>query len=82
MSSFEDYFYKNIGKKIRFYREKEGLTQEQLSEMLGLNIKYIGHIERCERYISNKTLVRLMEMWKLQPEEFYKFDLKYDFGSL
>lgn len=73
MSSFEKYFYKNIGAKIRFYREKYGLSQEDLSSILGKNIKYIGHIERCERYISNKMLIKLLELWKLQPEEFYKF---------
>ena len=79
MSSFESYYYKNIGEKIRYYREKFGMTQEQLSSNLGKNDKYIGHIERCERFISNRMIIKLLKLWELQPEEFYKFDEKYKF---
>lgn len=77
MSSFEDYYYKNVAKKIRFYREKNSITQEKLSDIIGKNIKYIGHIERCERYISNKMLIKLIEYFKIQPEDFFKFDDKF-----
>ena len=42
MSSFEDYYYKNIAEQIRKYRLKNGLTQEELSDMLSKNLKYIG----------------------------------------
>ncbi len=77
MSSFESYFYRNIARKVKFYREKHGLTQEKLSEILGLNLKYIGHIERCERFVSNRTLIKLMELWKIPPKEFYDFDEEY-----
>lgn len=56
MSSFEDYYYKNIAEQIRKYRLKNGLTQEELSDMLSKNLKYIGHIERCERKISNTVV--------------------------
>lgn len=79
MSSFESYYYKNIGEKFRYYREKFGMTQEQLSSNLGKNDKYIGHIERCERFISNRMIIKLLKLWELQPEEFYKFDEKYKF---
>ncbi len=79
MSSFESYFYKNIREKIRFYRVKNGLTQEKLSEILDMNPKYIGHIERCERVISTKSLIKLIEFFELQPEEFFNFEEKYKF---
>jgi len=79
MSTFKKYFYRNIGKKIRYYREKNGLTQEKLAEILNYNEKYIGHVERCERYISNIALVKLLELWQIQPEDFYKFETKYPF---
>lgn len=77
MSSFEDYFYKNIALKIRRLRQDRQLTQEQLSEMLSKNIKYIGHIERCERKISNTMLIKLLDILKVQPSEFYNFDTLY-----
>lgn len=79
MSSFEKYYYENIGKKVRYYRLKANYTQEKLSELLGLNEKYIGHIERSERFISNKVLVKLLKIFKIQPQEFFDFDEKYKF---
>ena len=73
MSSFEQYFYKKVGQKIKQYREERKLTQEQLSEILGLNYKYIGHIERCERKISTKILIKVMEFFQVQPKDFFNF---------
>lgn len=77
MSSFKKFYYRNIGKKVRFYRKKYGYTQEQLSDILDLNLKYIGHIERSERCISNKVLIKLLELFKVQPVEFFDFDEVY-----
>lgn len=71
---FDEYFYKNVGLKIRKYRKMFNLTQEQLSEILGLNYKYIGHVERCERKISLKVLMQIIEFFKIQPSEFFSFD--------
>lgn len=73
MSSFEQYYYKNIGYTVRDYRIQKGLTQEQLSELLGCNLKYIGHIERCERKISNKMLIKFMDYFNIQPQNFFRF---------
>lgn len=81
MSSFEEYFYKNVGKKIRKYRLEKGLTQEKLAEILGVNQKYIGHVERFERKISNKILIKIMDLWQISPEEFYKFEVKYSWNN-
>ena len=77
MSSFNEYYQKNIAKQLRRYRLKYNLTQEKLSEILGKNIKYIGHIERCERQISNKTLMEIFEILRIQPKDFYNFDNYY-----
>lgn len=79
MSSFEEYYYKNIGNKIRYHRLKLNYTQEGLSQSLGLNEKYIGHVERSERRISNKVLTKLLEIFKVQPKDFFDFEEKYKF---
>lgn len=79
MSNFKDYYFSNVGKRIRYYREKLGYTQEYLSGLVGKNEKYIGHIERYERNISNRVLIQLFEIFKVQPEEFFKFDDCYKF---
>ena len=78
MSSFSDYYYKNIACKIRKYRTELGYTQEQLSEILGKNLKYIGHIERCERKISTTKIIELINFFKVQPVDFYNFDEKFN----
>ena len=77
MSSFKKYFYKNIAKQVRKKKKKKGYTQEQLSEILCKNLKYIGHIERCERKISNKMIIELLNILKIQTKEFYSFDEPY-----
>lgn len=41
-------FIKHIGKIIRFYRLKNNLTQEQLSEYADCSCGFIGQIERGE----------------------------------
>lgn len=73
MSTFTDEFYQNIAIKIRFYRIKNGFTQEQLSEMISKNLKYIGHVERCERKISLTMLIKIIEIFKIKPKEFFNF---------
>ena len=77
MTNFEDYFYRNIAKQVKKYRLERGYTQEQLSEMLSKNLKYIGHIERCERKISNIVIINLLDIFKIQLSQFYSFDELY-----
>ncbi len=81
MSSFEEYYYQNIGAQIRKYRKSAGYTQEQLSEMLSKNYKYIGHIECGERQISNKMIIKLLECLKIQPKDFFKFNEIYHWSK-
>lgn len=59
---FEDKVYISIGNNIRKYRLERGITQEKLSELLGANSKFVGHIERFERYISLKKLIQISEI--------------------
>ncbi len=60
--SFEDKIYIAIGKNIRKYRIEQGLSQEKLSETLNANSKFIGHVERFERYISLKKLIQISKI--------------------
>ncbi len=59
---FEDNIYISIGNNIRKYRLERGLSQEKLSELLGANSKFVGHIERFERYISLKKLIQISKI--------------------
>ena len=44
---------KTVGKRIRNYRTKQGLSQEKLAELAGCHPTYIGQLERGEK---NATL--------------------------
>ena len=41
---FKDY-YKMIGLKVAYYRKLNGMTQEQLTEHMGVGTSFIGQIE-------------------------------------
>ena len=48
-----------IGDVIREARLNQGLTQEELAELIDVTPAYIGHIERNQRSFSLQTLVKL-----------------------
>ena len=50
---------RTVGKNIRYIRESQGYSQEELAAKAGLNRSYIGHIERGE---GNLTLSKLCEI--------------------
>lgn len=50
-----------IGVRIKELRSKRGLTQEQLSEMMGINPKYISSIERGKENPTLDIFIKLAE---------------------
>lgn len=51
--------YKLLGIRIRDQRLKQKLTQEKLSELVGISDAFMGFIERGERKLSIETLVKV-----------------------
>jgi len=72
MSKSKENTYKTIGKNIRKYRTAKNISQEKLSEILDTNTKFIGHIERCERYISLRKLIELAEYFEIPIKNFFE----------
>ena len=52
---------KSVGKKIKFFREKCGFTQEELSERVGLSQNYLSSIERGSSFPSQGKLVLIID---------------------
>ena len=49
----------NLGKRIRTLRTQQGLTQERLGLMVGLDRTYIIGIEKGRRNVSIDNLIKL-----------------------
>ena len=63
---------KIIGEAIRLCRKDANLTQEQLAELVDLNPKYIGEVERGEKIISIEALLRIAKAVKVPACEFLR----------
>lgn len=70
---FENETYTKLGKNIRKYRLAKNLSQEKLSELLDVNSKFIGHVERVERYISLKKLIQLAALLDVPVRKLFDF---------
>jgi len=72
MSSIQEQTYLTIGKNVRKYRKLANISQEKLSEILDVNSKFIGHVERFERYISLKKLIEIAEYFNVPVKSFFE----------
>lgn len=61
-----------IGASVRHFRKRAGLTQETLAELVELNPKYIGEVERGEKIISIEALLRIAKAVKVPILEFFR----------
>ena len=72
MPSLQEQTYRTIGKNVRKYRQSANISQEKLSEILDVNSKFIGHVERFERFISLKKLIELAEYFNVPVKSFFE----------
>lgn len=63
---------KVFGKILRNYRIQNNLTQEQLSEKLGISLKYISRIENGNNGVKTQTLIKYMNILGINPIILYK----------
>lgn len=61
--------YTMLGQRIRHYRHKLGLTQEQLAERAGVSASFLGHIERGSRAASLETVMQLCAALDVTPND-------------
>lgn len=57
-----------IAKRIKFAREKSGLTQEKLAEMLGVDKNTVSRWETGNRGLPNKRLYQIAKILKINIE--------------
>ena len=64
---------KQLGKRIRELRKKQGKTISQLAEATDLSDNFIGFIERGSRSPTIKTLERIAKALKIKIEDLFHF---------
>ena len=60
---------KQFGKQILRLRRARALSQEKLAELADLHRNYVGGIERGERNVGLRNIVRLARALKVAPSE-------------
>ena len=58
-----------LGAKVRALRRREGLTQTQLAERLGISPSYLNLIEHSRRPLPAPLLIRLAELFRLDLQQ-------------
>ena len=61
-----------FGKKVRFYRERKGISQVELAFETGLHRTYISDVERGKRSISLKNIEKIAESLGIEIYELFK----------
>ena len=56
-----------FGSRLRAFRKRAGLSQEELAAKCGLHRTYVGAVERGERNVSLLNIVRLARALKVAP---------------
>jgi transcriptional regulator with XRE-family HTH domain len=62
---------KEFGNRIRSLREQSGLSQEALAAKAGVHRTYMGGIERGERNLCLKNILRLAEALGVHPADLF-----------
>ncbi len=65
-----------LGVRIQELRKIRGLTQDQLSEKVGIDAKHISRIEVGRSFPSLDTLEKLANALKVELSSFFEFDDK------
>lgn len=62
----------SVGRKIGLARRRLGLTQEELSDKVGLHVSTLGRIERGESNPPIQTVNRIAQALKLKTKELFQ----------
>lgn len=66
-----DRILKQFGKRVRQLREQVGLSQEALAAKAGIHRTYMGGVERGERNLCLKNIVRLAAALGVPPRDLF-----------
>jgi transcriptional regulator with XRE-family HTH domain len=56
-----DDLLKQLGQRIRELRNQKGWSQEEFADVCGVHRTYMGHLERGEKNLSFRSMMRVAE---------------------
>lgn len=62
-----------LGKRVREYRQKYGMTQFELAEKLGIDDKHLSRIELGKNMPQAPTISKLAEVFNVEPKTLFEF---------
>ena len=65
---------KQLGKRIKFYREERNLTQEELAEKIGINSKSLSTIECGQNFVTAQTLQNISIALNISIKKLFDFE--------
>jgi transcriptional regulator with XRE-family HTH domain len=65
-------FLEKIGNKLKTLREERNLTISFLEAELGISRNSYSLMERGQIYFSTSNLLKILDYYKLSPEDFFK----------
>jgi transcriptional regulator with XRE-family HTH domain len=67
-----DSITREVGLRIRAYRQRRGMTQEVLAEKAELHHTYIGQVERGEKSLTLGSLERILKALDVTFSDFFE----------
>jgi len=67
-----------FGKKLRALRKRQGLTQEQLSQMLEVSRPYVAKLERGEKMPNAPMIIKIADIFSVTTDQLMRDDLELD----
>ena len=61
--------YEKIGMRVRFFRRRKGLSQEQLAELVDISVPHMSHIETGNTKLSLPVFVALADVLEVRADE-------------
>ncbi len=67
-----------LGEKLRNLRKRQSLSQEQLSNMIGISQRHVSGIERGEKVPSLEILLKISRIFNVSSDQLIKDELELD----
>jgi len=78
MSKLKELF----GKRLRELRKEKNLTLEQMSELIGIDVRNLIKIENAQTFPRTKTLEKIINVLDIQPSDIFHYEHLDDIEKL